>query len=147
MVKPDDLRVNQWLVITASEEELLSPFGELVTVRNRMVTGVPYKVLAISLPFVSVTDGNYRLVFDTRHVTFTKATTSYANSLRGAKPTSRGLKLPEPKKEKDKSTKKERACPNCGENLVERRIDIGSWVFACNHCGFMGGPPKEGSYA
>ena len=141
-MRVDDLKIGQWVTIIESYEVAYNHFEECI-IFNDMVTGAPLKVIAISLPFVVVSDGKYRFPIDSRECTFGRISPQYVKSLRGVK-RKRGHLVVEEKQRGSKITRDAKACPNCGERMIERLIRYGAWKLLCKDCGFEGGlPPQE----
>lgn len=125
----DDLRVGMWVAVTATEEDVgpAMGFGTFGFGRGKPslapeVDGKPLKIVAMSLPFVCVTDGYHRHALDVRTVVFQKLSPRYVKSLLGralytdehgmyavADPNARKRRQ---RQEKARRAKDERACPN-----------------------------------
>ena len=143
-MQADDLRAGTWVIVLESWETHHHPFYGECESRNEMVSGLPLQVLSVSLPFVVVTDGQYHYPIDTRCVKFGRVSKQYVKALKGTKLSEYGLILEEPaSKQKQASDKK--ACPSCGDRMVERLVGDGLWSLACNQCGLQGGIPPQGT--
>lgn len=158
MTPVDDLHVGQWIAVVGhvEQEEADDPWSQMFGGRRKAIfDGKPLKILAISLPFICVTDGYNRAGLDMREVRVKKLSKSYveAMSLRSqvrerVSDVERrfGVTLPvtqdvdpavKQQKEEPKST--EGMCPICGHKLISRKYEGDSaWVFACKECGFEG---------
>lgn len=141
MTHIENLRVGQWVAITRSVEEHVTAFGTC-THHDEMVSGRPLKILAISLPFVVVTDGDDLFgPIDTRLCEFTRLSRSYVRCLvAGSSAT-----ILQRQKEHDAQSTDARNCPMCNSRLRERRIENGIWELVCPECGFTGGLPPIGA--
>lgn len=137
-IRADDLRAGQYVAIARSRETVYGPFGSM-EVDGRMVTGIPLKVLAVSLPFLAVTDGTRRYSLDIREVELTRLTSRYVKQLTGVWKGVRSMK-----QRRTPAVAGSRKCPSCGDRLIERLVEEGTWIFSCRRCGFTGGPPKLG---
>lgn len=136
-MRPDDLKRGDWITITSSEEK--GPLGVAV---GRLVTGQPVKVVAVSLPFICVTDGRARWPIDVRQCCFSRTNRSYINAMRDFVPAEamRGAEFYDGDEEEfyAKEAKPEKTqgnCPKCGGLLVET-LTIGSpeWLLVCREC-------------
>lgn len=161
MTPEDDLKVGQWIAIVTeivadtSEGPEWSPFGWGHSPRRESnVDGRPLRILAISLPFIAVTDGMNRFPIDVRESKVTKLSSSYVKAMaRQQLPrhqqgrsicetlSANRFVISEPP-ERISEEKPERACPLCGDRLIERHREK-VWFLACRLCGFEGGPPAS----
>lgn len=161
----DDLRVGQWVAIhhdvpkdNGREEDSPFFFGYRQP-QQSSVDGKPLKILALSLPFVAVTDGEQRFPVDVRETKLIKLSPKYVKMMnrravrhqplasdpfRGALDGAGRYAISEPAKaaKAAKDETPERACPLCRSRLIERLRD-GRWFLACRQCGFEGGPPAS----
>lgn len=150
----DDLRVGMWVAITATEEPEPSPFGYGLGFPGSkpsltpLVDGKPLKIVALSLPFICVTDGHHRHALDVRNVAFQRLSPKYVKALLG-----RGLYTDEhgmyavvdrdaKRKRKRAKAKDERVCPICGERMHEL-LSNELWYLTCSQCGFRGGRHED----
>ena len=143
-LKPDDFNVGMWVAIerdNAVETVADNPFW-FPNRRESKVDGMPLRIVAISLPFVCVTNGNHRFVLDTREVQLCRLTPQFVKALTSTRRllgndgvsfsiTDRSTKPP-------KVEQHERACPICQDRLIER-YSAGVWNLVCRQCGFCGG--------
>lgn len=152
MTREDDLKVGMWVAIThetPQDEAPHSPFGfGYPPPRNPQpnVDGCPLKIVAISFPFVAVTDGTNRFPIDVRETKVTKLDRKYVNAMtlprRPGHPTAYCVDEPPPRT--PEPLRDGLTCPLCQERLIERHRDS-TWRLACRQCGFEGGlPPAKG---
>ena len=93
-----------------------TPFGPQTVRRENIYTGTPLKVLAVSPPFVCVTDGTERKALDTRQVGLIKLRRSYVKAFYGEEAKNqcreqrRGVEMPG-------------RCPKCGSTFVVSAIE------------------------
>lgn len=150
----DDLRVGQWVAIhhdvpkDDGREEASPFFFGYRQQPQSSVDGKPLKILALSLPFVAVTDGDERFPIDVRETKLITLSPKYVKAMnrqaiRHSIQESASVKysICEPRK-KLKDETPERACPLCRSRLIERLRDS-RWFLACRQCGFEGGPPAS----
>ena len=139
-VSPEDLKKGHYIVITGlKNQEEPEPFGMFPFPRQKpSFNGEPLQVIAVDLPFISITDVRGRVgALDFREVEIRKVTTHYADSFYTAVHTNRNefavatQKRPRKKKEKPDP----RNCPNCGTRRVERLVGNGQWSVVCPNCG------------
>lgn len=130
MTSQDDLYVGQLVAVTGHRERFQStPWSEPVERESReSVDGWPLRIIAISLPFICVDDGEDRFPLDLRQVMVQRVSKRYAEMVREGV---RG-KLPE-------STSVQGDCPVCGGGLshVMSESDM-QWTYTCRECGFRG---------
>lgn len=105
-LRVDDMRIGQWLVITYQHSipEKIRP--------NIRYDGRPWRIEAISLPFIAVSCGTCIHSIDVRDFIFGRCTSRYAHMMMGAEE--------EPVEAKPK--KERMRCVNCGEKMVLIRI-------------------------
>jgi hypothetical protein len=146
----DDLQVGQWVAIVSSHEEEHdhSPWAMFRSRPKEQVTGQPLKIVAMSLPFLAVTDGYRRFPIDVREVQVKKLDPKYVKAMkakqRDYEPVGNSFAVPEPDKPKAESSGKHGLCPMCQSRLIKRKTD-GDWFLACRECGFQGTLPKDHS--
>ena len=156
MTQIDDLRVGGWYAIK-SERELdeqtsFADFPFAIRKRRRSaVTGEPLRILAISLPFIVVTNGHDRFPLDVRQYEFIRLDRRYVDAIT----TSRGPELignvflDEEKRiasdiKRGKKQKPDpRLCPHCCEGRLHQLHRSGEWLFVCPVCGYEGRPPTS----
>lgn len=156
MTPLDDLKPGQWVAIFAVKERetTYDPFRGYRKEHSRSypVNGKPLKILAISLPFVCVTDGRARYSIDVRDCELKKLSPHYVRVLTETESEmdecgdSFFVRESTPNKHRKRKRKKadtRGCCPNCGTRLRQRRVDIGTWSWVCNECGFIGGNSAE----
>lgn len=146
----DDLAVGQWIAITDMQEEQpdWSPFA-MFRPQPRHVTGQPLKIVAMSLPFLAVTDGMRRFPIDVREVKVKKLEPRYVKAMKASqkdwepeRTTRSAFTVAEPEKPKEKSKGMNGLCPVCESRLIQRKTD-GEWFLACRECGFEGTLGKD----
>lgn len=126
----DDIKPGDWLAISA----LRTPSEE-----EHRFNGLPFRVKAISLPFLAVQSESRTYAIDVRRCVFTLVSAAYARALSSmpAKPRKKRKKLEEPD---------ERACPRCGDRLCQRFSSVlGVWCIYCRECGYDGGQTESGA--
>jgi hypothetical protein len=91
-IEPDDLRAGQYIIVTEWYDETVKDdeydfWGHPIQ-RPKKQVGLPFKVLAIALPFVTlealavgITQGSTRGVFDTRLAALMEVDLRYVRSL------------------------------------------------------------------
>jgi hypothetical protein len=148
MTPVDDLQVGQWIAIVGAKdaEPEFSLFGMCRPKSRDVVTGQPLKIVAMSLPFVAVTDGYRRFPIDVREIQVKKLDPKYVKAMKAKQSEWEpdGFAVPEPEKPKSESTGRHGLCPMCGDRLIQRKSD-GDWFLACRQCGFQGTLPKDHS--
>jgi hypothetical protein len=87
-------------------------------------SGRPLMVLAVSLPFVAVRDGDMTTTVDTRFWELGKVSEEYANAMMGVSP-------------QEPERPDESACPQCGTRLCQRNLR-GAWRMWCRECKYEG---------
>lgn len=106
--------------------------------------GMPYKVKAISAPFIVCERNGTIVTMDTRIVGLTKLLPGYVRALRNETAVD---ETPEPRKKKRKPKRDSRDCPRCGQRMVQR-IPNGSvkrdWHRVCPDCQYDSGPAERG---
>lgn len=146
MTPIDDLHVGQWIAVVGEkkEEPDCNPFSLFRPSKRDMVTGQPLQIVALSLPFIAVTDGHRRFPLDVREVEVKKLHRKYVQSMKARQKDwePEGFAVPEPEKAKEESTGKHGLCPMCGDRLIQRKSQ-GDWFLACRECGFEGTLPKD----
>lgn len=147
----DDLHVGQWIAVveSAEHETDFNPFSMFAPTPRSKVTGQPLKIVAISLPFLAVSDGHRRFPIDVREVQVKKLHKKYVECLKARqaieeRPNS-GPTFAVAETEKAAEKKPEGKfglCPVCGDRLIQRK-STGDWHLACRECGFEGGYGKD----
>lgn len=136
----DNVKTGQWLIVTSDREyeqvinqTRQTPLQPLIP--RIKYTGIPFKVIAISTPFLLVQTGNSRSVVDTRKIAWTVADQKYVREFAkislpdGEVP---GTRLESP----DKSSPPEMICPRCGCQMIERMVEgFNICNLYCNECG------------
>lgn len=122
MTQPDDLDPGDYIAITGEKAaEEIDPF----------LDGAPLKVVAISLPFIAVDDGDEVFAIDIRLATFQKLTRRYVRVMQGKC----GRRIYGPVVNNAPPSPYD--CPRCGCRM--RRIKKQAqpdWIMSCPHCGF-----------
>jgi hypothetical protein len=150
MAKPvDDLKVGHWYAIEdVHEDDDVSGYGVEFYLRpprrrrEKVATGQPLQLLAISLPFIVVTDGNQRFSLDTRRCQLCELDRRYVSALTIAEMDGnrQPVFLDEAKRKKENPDP--RLCPNCREGrLIQTYRARDYWCWVCPVCGFEGRPP------
>lgn len=120
--------------------------------RKARFDGKPWKVLAINLPFVLVTDGDHTTAIDVRLWGLIPASKEYVKAweedhgvvhrqesiVRGRPVKGRQGGIAPKRRKKEKPDP--RACPRCRAKMKERLYEPGSgrWRLICPACGFEG---------
>lgn len=166
MVKWELIRPKDWIAIVDEVEEP-SSFGSFDSYfsspRRRLqgVNGKPLQVVAMSFPFIAVTDGVKRVALDYRRYELRKLDRKYVEAMRGRSVDTRtyedpsnylveepgiarpdGIITPSGKRRRKKKEDRRGHCPRCGNRMVELLVDVGTWVLKCKECGFQGGNPS-----
>jgi|GEM_PF-3178716 len=146
-LKTDDLSVGMWVAIEKDlmALEQIESNEPWIFRRHResRVSGMPLRIVAISLPFVCVSNGPHRLALDTRELVFCRLDPKFVKSLISTNRSYDGdlfvVHDERPRQANSPQTERhERACPICGDRLIEKYAD-GVWCFSCRECGFSGG--------
>ena len=145
-LKVDDLTVGQWVAIerelTEEQSPDSGPFWFVQHRRETKVDGMPLRIVAISLPFVCVTNGKFRFVLDTREIVFCRLCPKFVKSLTETPRSYDGdhyvIHDDQSRAKPEPQEKPERSCPICSDRLIER-YTAGVWILACRQCGFSGG--------
>lgn len=131
MTAPDDLHVNQWIaVVKAPQPASRSFFGwsepdDEPTPYN----GQPLKILAISFPFICVTDGTNRGALDVRAIQVQAVGEKYAQAMMGTPS--------QTKKRREKDNLPGTSCPRCRGRLKQTLKEGESeWKERCEECGW-----------
>lgn len=143
MIPQDDLEPGLWIAVTGipddENDQIDSPFGPIR--RRAMFDGTPLEVIAVSLPFVAVTDGQNVFAIDTRTVVFTRMHKSYVKAMltrmrRETPPNTRMRQVIHSRQEPD--AKDPRCCPRCFEGRLRKIMTAGAsvWMKVCPVCGF-----------
>lgn len=133
--RDNQFKVNQWIAIDEYVgEDIVTPWGQVV---KPQFDGTPLQVLAVSMPFLCVTDGKGVFSIDSREYGFSILKTPYVKRMTSHlsnKPPK--IKLPgQPRKKRKKDP---RDCPRCGSRRVERLSAPGKWIPFCPECGLGG---------
>ena len=96
-------------------------------------SGHPWVVMAISLPFIALHDGNEVQSLDVRAWDVKKISKDYAHAMSGSLET---VSIP--------PAIAEDVCPNCGDRYCERLVEVGKrkrrqWNWYCRTCHHDGG--------
>ncbi len=141
----DDLSVGQWVAVekdlSSDEDSDASPFWFVPHRQESKVDGMPLRIVAISLPFLCVTNGQHRFVLDSREVRLCRLSPQFVRAMTStqrAVGVDGSFVISERPTKAAKPDPPERACPVCGDRLIERYCE-GVWNLACRQCGFMGG--------
>lgn len=141
----DDLHVGQWIAVVGDKvEPEPNMFG--YAYRRDVVSGQPLQIIAISLPFLAVTNGHMRFAIDVREFDVKLLHRKYVEMMKGHwidEEHSREGVAEKPKPEPTKST--EGMCPVCGDRLIRRLGDDRCWHLFCRECGFQGSRGKDES--
>jgi hypothetical protein len=122
----ENLKKGKYVAVTADRRE--TPFGHHA---DMTLTGVPYKVIAISAPFVALQDvrGVVHSI-DTRDFTLSLVTTEYWNVYYSKAPVRKRRQRHKPIN--DGWVR----CVNCGTRMAQRYTGV--WQYICPECGTLG---------
>jgi hypothetical protein len=115
----DDLKVGEHIAVVEDKRDWDD--------RERASTfnGKPLKILAISLPFLSVSDGQRVFAIDVRAWGVRRLDKKYVKVMAEEAPKRKKKIKPDPK-----------TCPRCGERMVERLDQsVERWFLVCRSCG------------
>lgn len=152
MTPIDSLYVGNWIAITRvvpeeREYSMFMPWAFNSNDNHPPVDGRPLRILAISLPFICVTDGRYKFSLNVRRCEVQKLHRTYVRQMFGALVSYAGVaacELDEDEEDEDTPDDKTGCCPVCGGHLIQL-LHEGSnvWMLACKECGFQGGRPTD----
>jgi len=136
----EDLHVGDWITGTEDRRDLSGFFGH----RPMQFDGMPWKVKAISAPFIACERDGVLITINIRDVGITKLSQPYVRALRAVE-----IKGEAPKRKKKRKAKRDpRDCPRCGQRMVQR-IPSGEvkrlWHRICPDCGYDQGPVEQGA--
>lgn len=141
-IRPADLRPGLAVAVSDSMDGRQagewSPWGQ--PSQQVSYTGVPLRIIAVSLPFVCATDGHHNISIDTRTHGFVRLRPSYVRAMK-ARP--KPVIVQKPRKKKRKPDP--RQCPQCGNRCVEFLAEpgVGVWKLLCKQCGWSGEQEME----
>jgi predicted RNA-binding Zn-ribbon protein involved in translation (DUF1610 family) len=123
MTTPDDLDRGMYIALTGDKgDEEIDPF----------LDGEPLRVMAVSLPFIAVSDGDVTFAIDNRQVTYQKLTKEYVRAMRGGSYRRRECCPPSAV-----AAATPYDCPRCGRRLRRRKTGSDpNWKLHCQDCGF-----------
>jgi hypothetical protein len=147
MTPVDDLKPGMFVAIVDREDSAPEPsgftmvysgFGETSYSRHSSPSsdGQPLEIIAMSLPFICVTDGKRRFAIDVRTTYLKKLDPRYVKAMteeqREAEFTATRKRKKRESAEHDSSR-----CSRCGGRLVQRLVKPGSgeWLDFCPQCG------------
>lgn len=136
MTPVDDLNVGDWIAVVdqlVDPEPSQSPW-EMITANCRPTyDGSPWRIKAISLPFIAVTDGKRNCALDVRRWAVQRVSKKYADSMYG-KPAVKKKRVRVVVEEHNPQADE---CPKCRQRLVQRLIfenGEGHWREMCRSC-------------
>jgi len=138
----ENVKPGQWLIITydqdyekTMEATKNTPF-QMMAPRIKY-TGVPFRVVAVSPPFLLVQIGQNRSVVDTRQVNWTQATKRYVKEFKKINlPSTVSVTPGIPSGIEEPSSPPEKICPRCGNRMIEKVTEgINVWHLYCDECG------------
>lgn len=111
-------------------------FGSLRASKPLRFNGQPLELLAISLPFLCVTDGKQRFAIDVRDTNVRRLSPQYVRAMSEDRQSADFTKSRRRKKKEKPDHKK---CPRCGTRRVERLFQpgTGQWALCCPQCGMQ----------
>lgn len=139
----DGIRVGEWLLVVGSREAGTDSFGQPITICDRMVTGLPLKVIGVSPPFVACMhpDGNSFCSVDTRDCSLSRAAPGYVKAFSNVIQEAMENAECECQQPPTQPKAYPRSCPLCGNRMAERRVGSGRWELICQQCKFRGTAP------
>ncbi len=127
MTPPDDLKIGSYVAVVNIKHEQTCH-------TQYSYDGTPLKLLAKSLPFLSVTDGKAVYALDVREVDVKKVTPHYVKQMQSATE----VLAKERRRRRKKPKKDPKVCPRCGEGVLKERLTGGNkWVTLCPVCDYM----------
>lgn len=149
----ENFRIKDWVVILSIKEEEDTEFGFMPVrrrKRNYPINGRPLRIVAMSMPFVAVTDGEKRFSLDIRDCELGKVSQQYVRAFHQTNridaETQEVYFIKEQgviKSKKEKKKDQRGCCPTCGYRLRERLKGPGIWIWFCKQCGFEGGQTND----
>lgn len=146
MIAVDDLKVGMWVAVTRLDRE--SPDAgcdnPFFSFQRRPTTygGQPLKILAVSLPFVSVCDGRQVFALDVRETEVTRVDRRYVRAMTLETPAVCRERQRKRRRMRKKTAKCDGTviCPRCRcARLVERAAVVEEgihWHMYCRECGY-----------
>lgn len=151
MTRRDDLEPGQYIaIVDCLDVAAYCRFNAYADAyESPKFDGRPLEILAVSLPFLCVTDGIVTFALDLNAWEVQRVTREYAEAMLASRP---GAAPPIPTKGKRRKKSvfaqaiaasqqpDPQACPRCGDRMVQV-LNIGSgWQLICRQCGNNGGP-------
>lgn len=143
MTPADDLRVGQHVAVirvkSTADGFMNGVYGNP---QPPSYDGYPLKILAISLPFVSVSNGREVFGLDVRDIDVKVVNAKYVKAMTSTEVL---RKIRRRKRKKEKPDPK--LCPNCKEGCLVERLIVQAgkpniWIAVCTVCGY-GSEPVE----
>jgi predicted RNA-binding Zn-ribbon protein involved in translation (DUF1610 family) len=136
----DDLHVKQWVAVCHDKRVQGDAPHWMHADHPPSFTGEPLQIVAISLPFIAVSDGTRRFAIDARDYGLRKLHPTYVRKMRGVfMDHPDGILAISETEDGVPADAAKGLCPLCSTRLRERRIAHETWVFKCPQCGFEGG--------
>ena len=136
MTPPDDLAVGDWVVVYDVQLPEID-YGDTCSQNSKgpipPVTGEPFCILAINLPFVGVTNGSMKTAFDVRTTQLRKVDDEYSSVMNSFVNDmewdyENGKFIPI----SDALVEEDRTCPYCSEELM--RVETKEkWRYICTN--------------
>ena len=136
MTPIDSLKVGHWVAVVRDKTipEGLPPEVKI------SYSGQPVNIVAVSLPFLAVFDGEKIDAIDVREYEVQRVSNRYVKAML--------MKPPESSQDGPEGKTDPNACPRCGERLVQRltqrKESQGEWRAFCANCKLDAGPVQEG---
>ncbi len=107
--------------------------------RETVFDGKPWRVIAISMPWVLATDGIERACFDTRRTELTLVSKEYARNWRAKEAITQKTPIVIGKIKNKKKKRHPSECPRCETRMSQiLKDDRSGWQWVCKSCGFKG---------
>lgn len=127
-IAEDDLKKGMIVTVVGRKVEPPDPPPWVFAPRRpEEFSGNPVEVVAVSLPFVAVTNGERTFSIDLRCWVLGRVSRAYRDAMSDSVPASRRRKKRRPEKP-DPSR-----CVNCGDRLAQVLRDR-KWYYYCRHC-------------
>lgn len=131
----ENIRANDW--ITGIEDLRDCPHHSRMS-----FDGLPWKVVAISAPFLVCQRNGMTITLDVRAIGVTKCLPAYVKALECINIGEQEQAKPRRKK---KPKRDPRDCPRCGQRMIERMSGAREWHVICRDCGYDQGPVEKGN--
>lgn len=142
------LKKGEFIVITGLVDEEVPSFDDYpYTPQKKVPHGRPLRVLSVAFPFIAVTDGEKTFAIDSQTFRVQRVHREYVKAMLDALPRKKGIQVSKAESahpllgRRRKAKPDPRACPKCGERMVERLTSKKHvWHRVCPDCGWDSGP-------